>query len=312
MASGRGAFGVPAGLLAARWVHGELVDRGFVPAGFPMPAACSRPRGRRRHGAVGGARGAVAGRRVTAIRPSRRSARSRSSPRGGRVRLVAGVRDAGRAPARPARSRSAQRADGPGRRDRHAVPVRDRGRPARPVDQPVRRPVLTPVLRRSGGPAATWRRPTCGRTPAARRRCSPPLVLSVGLGGSVWFLQNNLERQTAGAERGGAARRAGAGRAGGLPAAPRRGPRASRGAGRHGGVAPSGGGAVHGRIAERSAPRRSTRPASPAQWTCGCAREPRRPDRAAPLPRRRSGRPRTAGTSATASSSGSATAPRSG
>ncbi|MFE2617946.1 ABC transporter permease, partial [Micromonospora chalcea] len=64
------AIGGPAGLLAARWVHGELVGRGFVPAGFPMtgglfavPAAIGTAV------LVAVVAALIAARRVTAIKP---------------------------------------------------------------------------------------------------------------------------------------------------------------------------------------------------------------------------------------------------
>ncbi|MEE3920447.1 ABC transporter permease [Micromonospora sp. BRA006-A] len=165
------AIGGPAGLLAARWVHGELVGRGFVPAGFPMagglfvvPAAIGggpRRGGRRtdrrtpghRHQADRGARRDR--RRIPAQRPGTPD-RRRADADGGRH--LRGVH---------ARRRRVGR--GAGRRGRHALPVRHRGGAARTAHQRVRGTPAHPGAATHGGPAATWPRPTCGRTRRAWR-----------------------------------------------------------------------------------------------------------------------------------------------
>ncbi|WBC09437.1 FtsX-like permease family protein [Micromonospora sp. WMMA1947] len=193
------AIGGPAGLLAARWVHGELVGRGFVPAGFPMagglfavPAAIGTAV------LVAVVAALIAARRVTAIKPVEALGEIAVEPRrGGPVRPIAGVLTltaAGSAGAFTLGAGSAGALAGAvGMLYLFVIAV---ALLAPHINAYAAR-LLTPVLPR------IWR--TGGYLAAANLRANAQgmatvltaLVLSVGFGGSVWFLQDNLERQTA-------------------------------------------------------------------------------------------------------------------
>ncbi|MEU1749829.1 ABC transporter permease [Micromonospora arida] len=193
------AIGGPAGLLAARWVHGELVERGFVPASFPMAGGLFAV-----PAAVGTAvlvavlAALVAGRRVTAIKPIEALGEIAVEPRrSGRVRLIAGVLTLAAAGTSGAFTLGAAGSTGAlagavGMLYLFVIAV---ALLAPRINAYAAR-LLTPLL------PGVWR--VSGYLAAANLRANAQgmasvltaLVLSVGLGGSVWFLQNNLERQT--------------------------------------------------------------------------------------------------------------------
>ncbi|MCZ7424818.1 ABC transporter permease [Micromonospora sp. WMMA1949] len=193
------AIGGPAGLLAARWVHGELVGRGFVPAGFPMagglfavPAAIGTAL------LVAVVAALIAARRVTAIKPIEALGEIAVEPRrGGPVRPIAGLLTlmaAGSAGAFTLGAGSAGALAGAvGMLYLFVIAVALLA----PTINAYAARLLTPVLPR------IWR--TGGYLAGANLRANAQgmatvltaLVLSVGFGGSVWFLQDNLERQTA-------------------------------------------------------------------------------------------------------------------
>ncbi|MGK5441653.1 ABC transporter permease [Micromonospora sp. URMC 105] len=193
------AIGGPAGLLAARWVHGELVGRGFVPASFPMadglfavPAAVGTAV------LVAVLAALVAARRVTGIKPIEALGEIAVEPRrSGRVRLIAGVLTLAAAGAFGAFTLGAAGSAGAlagavGMLYLFVIAV---ALLAPRINAYAAR-LLTPLLPR------VWR--VSGYLAAANLRANAQgmatvltaLVLSVGFGGSVWFLQTNLERQT--------------------------------------------------------------------------------------------------------------------
>lgn len=193
------AIGGPAGLLAARWVHGELVGRGFVPASFPMadglfavPAAVLVAV------LVAVLAAVLAARRVTGIKPIEALGEIAVEPRrSGRVRLIAGVLTLAAAGASGAFTLGAAGSTGAlagavGMLYLFVIAV---ALLAPRINAYAAR-LLTPLLPR------IWR--VSGYLAAANLRANAQgmatvltaLVLSVGFGGSVWFLQNNLERQT--------------------------------------------------------------------------------------------------------------------
>ena len=192
------ALGVPAGVLATRWTQGELVARGFVPDGFPLTG----------HAAAAGSAtlvvlliamlaARIAARRVSRIRPAEALGEIAVEPgRGGRIRLTSGLVTLAAAVT------SMFFTAGGGGMTAVAAALGMlylyvlavallapwlNGFAAR---------VLAPVLR------TVWRVP--GELAAANLRANArgmaavlsALVLAVGFGGSVWFLQDNLERQT--------------------------------------------------------------------------------------------------------------------
>ena len=194
------AIGGPVGLLAARWVHGELVGRGFVPAGFPMagglfavPAAIGTAV------LVAVVAALIAARRVTAIKPIEALGEIAVEPRrSGPVRLIAGVLTLMAAGSSGAFTLGAAGSAGAlagavGMLYLFVIAVALLA----PMINAYAARLLTPVLPR------IWR--AGGYLAAANLRANAQgmatvltaLVLSVGFGGSVWFLQDNLERQTA-------------------------------------------------------------------------------------------------------------------
>ncbi|MET8360983.1 FtsX-like permease family protein [Micromonospora sp. NPDC005171] len=193
------AIGGPAGLLAARWVHGELVERGFVPASFPradglfaVPAAVGTAV------LVAVLAALVAARRVTGIKPIEALGEIAVEPRrSGRVRLIAGVLTLAAAGTSGAFTLGAAGSTGAlagaiGMLYLFVIAV---ALLAPKINAYAAR-LLTPLLPR------VWR--ISGYLAAANLRANAQgmatvltaLVLSVGFGGSVWFLQTNLERQT--------------------------------------------------------------------------------------------------------------------
>ena len=194
------AIGGPAGLLAARWVHGELVDRGFVPADFPMAGGLLAV-----PAAVGTAvlvavlAALVAGRRVTAIKPIEALGEIAVEPRrSGRVRLVAGVLTLAAAGTSGAFTLGAAGSTGAlagavGMLYLFVIAV---ALLAPRINAYAAR-LLTPVLPRLWGVSGYLAAANLRANAQGMATVLTALVLSVGLGGSVWFLQNNLERQTA-------------------------------------------------------------------------------------------------------------------
>ncbi|MBQ1013431.1 FtsX-like permease family protein, partial [Micromonospora sp. M51] len=193
------AVGGPAGLLAARWVHGELVERGFVPASFPMAGGLFAV-----PAAVGTAvlvavlAALVAARRVTGIKPIEALGEIAVEPRrSGRVRLIAGVLTLAAAGTSGAFTLGAGGSTGAlaGAAGMLYLFVIAVALLAPRINAYAAR-LLTPLLPR------VWR--VSGYLAAANLRANAQgmatvltaLVLSVGFGGSVWFLQTNLERQT--------------------------------------------------------------------------------------------------------------------
>ncbi|MBM0204006.1 FtsX-like permease family protein [Micromonospora sp. STR1s_5] len=193
------AIGGPVGLLAARWVHGELVGRGFVPASFPMVGGLFAV-----PAAVGTAvlvavlAALVAARRVTGIKPIEALGEVAVEPRrSGRVRLIAGVLTLAAAGTSGAFTLGAAGSTGAlagavGMLYLFVIAVALLA----PTINAYAARLLTPLLPR------VWR--VSGYLAAANLRANAQgmatvltaLVLSVGFGGSVWFLQTNLERQT--------------------------------------------------------------------------------------------------------------------
>lgn len=194
-----GAVGVPSGLLAARWTHGQLIDRGFIPAGFPLAtgwlaAAASVVLAL----LVAVLAALIASRRITRIRPVEALGEAAVEPRrSGKVRLVFGLImliAAGGAGGFTALAggATAALAGAVGMLYTFIIAVALLA----PWINAFAARLLAPVLSRF------WR--TSGYLASRNLRANAQgmatvltaLVLSVGFGGSVWFLQNNLERQT--------------------------------------------------------------------------------------------------------------------
>jgi putative ABC transport system permease protein len=192
-------LGVPAGLLAARWVYDGLVGRAFIPAGFPLAAG-----GLAALSAVGLAvlvavlAALLAGRRITKIKPIEALGEIAVEPvRSGRVRLTFGLLlllGSGTAGGFTAvlTGATAALASAVGMLYLFVIAISLLA----PWINALAARLLTPALSR------IWRVSgyLAGRNLRANAQgmatVLTALVLSVGFGGSVWFLQNNLERQT--------------------------------------------------------------------------------------------------------------------
>ncbi|MFE7985206.1 FtsX-like permease family protein [Streptomyces cellulosae] len=193
-----GAVGVPAGLLAGHQTRDALVSRGFLPDDFAV-----------RGGALSAAAVVVtvavvvllstwiAALRVTRIRPTEALGETAVEPTtGGRVRLICGVSCAAGALSLTALTGATdgQTALGAAMGMLYLF-VLGVALLAPWINQTAAR-LLGPVLR------AVWG--DSGYLAAANLRANArgmvavltALVLSMGLGGTVWFLQDNLERQT--------------------------------------------------------------------------------------------------------------------
>ncbi|GIF26955.1 putative ABC transport system permease protein [Actinoplanes tereljensis] len=200
-----GVIGVPSGLAAAHWLTGELTTRGFLPAGFPMlPGALAGPAAFAIVLASAVLAGLLAARRVSRIKPAEALGEAAAEPAGGgRGRLIGGLITlalAGSA-ALAAVAATGQTAMGAALGMLYLF-VLAVSLLAPWINRAAAR-LLAPALRAVFG--------TSGYLAAANLRANArgtatvltSLVLAVGFGGSVWFLQNNLERQAVAESRSG-------------------------------------------------------------------------------------------------------------
>jgi putative ABC transport system permease protein len=192
------ALGLPAGVLAGRWVHDELVARGFLPSTFPMVGgALSAVAAVVATALVAMTSALIAARRVTGIRPTEALGEAAVEPaRTGRIRLGFGV-----AALIGAVSSSAV-----------SVGLKGQGALAgaigmlylfvlavallAPWINRFAARLLAPLLRTVWGPSGYLATANLRANAQGTAAVLTALVLSVGFGGSVWFLQNNLQRQT--------------------------------------------------------------------------------------------------------------------
>ncbi|MEV6850111.1 ABC transporter permease [Actinoplanes sp. NPDC051411] len=193
------AVGVPSGLVAARWVHGQMIDRGFVPAGFPLAAGWLAALAAVVLTLLVAVLAAlIAGRRITRIRPVEALGEAAVEPkRSGRVRLTFGLitmTGAGTAGGFTAAAggSSAALAGAVGMLYLFVTAVALLAPWINAFAARLLAPVLSRLWQSSGYLAGKNLRANA----QGMATVLTALVLSVGFGGSVWFLQNNLERQT--------------------------------------------------------------------------------------------------------------------
>ncbi|AZM64079.1 MULTISPECIES: FtsX-like permease family protein [unclassified Streptomyces] len=190
--------GVPAGLAATGYIRDELVDRGFVPGGFtvqggPLSAAAATVA----VAVVALLAAWIAALRITRIRPTEALGEAAvERPPGSRARVVSGLAclAAGVSLTGLTGATDGQTALGAATGMLYAF-VLGVALLAPWINQAAARllgPVLRTVWGNSGHLAAANLRANARGTVAVLTA----LVLSVGLGGTVWFLQDNLERQT--------------------------------------------------------------------------------------------------------------------
>ncbi len=191
-------LGVPAGVLATAWVRDGLADRGFIPAAFPM---------------TGGALSALAAvvlttlvamfaaflaaRRVTGIRPTEALGEIAVEPaRSGKVRLVLGLLVvAGAVSSMAVTVGATGEAALAGAIGMLYLFVLGVGLLAPWINRFAARR-LAGVLQRFWGSSGYLAAANLRANAQGAATVLTALVLSVGFGGSVWFLQDNLERHT--------------------------------------------------------------------------------------------------------------------
>ena len=191
-------LGVPAGFLATGWVRDELVARGFVPAGFPITGqgvAAVAATVVTLLVAVLAAR--IAARRIARIRPAEALGEIAVEPgRGGRLRLTSGLvvlAAAGTSMFFTAgTSGMAALAAAVGMLYLYVLAVALLA----PWVNAFAARVLAPVLRTVWGVSGDLAVANLRANARGMAAVLSALVLAVGFGGSVWFLQNNLQRQT--------------------------------------------------------------------------------------------------------------------
>ncbi|GAA0234001.1 ABC transporter permease [Cryptosporangium japonicum] len=192
------ALGVPLGVLATRWVHGQLVGHRFVPDSFPLvPGALAAPAAVLLTTLVAVLATLAASRRVTAIRPTEALGEAAvETGRGSRARLVSGlVTLAGAATLSTTTLGTGGLvavATATGMLYLFVIAI---GLLAPWINRFAAR-VLDPVLRVVWGSSGYLAAANLRANARGAATVLTALVLAVGLGGSVWFLQDDLERTT--------------------------------------------------------------------------------------------------------------------
>jgi putative ABC transport system permease protein len=192
------ALGMPAGLLASRWVAGELAARGFVPADFPIAAGVlAAPAAAIVTTLVAVVSALIACRRIAAIRPTEALGEAAvERPAGGRVRFVAGlVALAGAGSSSVVTVGAGGQTALAGALGMLYLFVTAVALLAPWINRSAAR-LLAPVLRTVWGTSGYLATANLRANARGAAAVLTALVLAVGFGGSVWFLQNNLERQT--------------------------------------------------------------------------------------------------------------------
>jgi len=199
------ALGGPAGLLAARWVGGELADRGFIPAGFPIAAGfLAAPAAVLVTTLVAAVSALIAARRISGIRPTEALGEAAVEPAGGgRARFVCGlVALAGAGSSSLVTVGVSGQTALTGALGMLYLFVAAVALLAPWINRYAAR-LLAPVLRTVWGTSGYLATANLRANARGLATVVAALVLAVGFGGSVWFLQDNLERQTVAQSRAG-------------------------------------------------------------------------------------------------------------
>lgn len=192
------AIGLPAGVLATGWIDGELTARGFIPESFPIV-----------NGALSALAATVAttlfamlaallaARRITKIHPTEALGEAAVEPgRNGKVRLYFGLATLISAVSASVVSvgtgGQAALAAAVGMLYLFVIAV---ALLAPWINRYAAR-LLAPLLGRVWGPSGFLATANLRANAQGMATVLTALVLSVGFGGSVWFLQDNLQRQT--------------------------------------------------------------------------------------------------------------------
>lgn len=190
--------GVPAGVGATVWIRDELVTRGFVPDTFTVSGGVfSALAVTAAVAAVAMLSGWIAARRTTRIRPTEALGEAAVEPAlGGRVRIVSGLAflAGGVALIGLTGSASGETAMGVAVAMLYTF-VLAVALLAPWINWAAAR-VLAPVLRTVFGDSGYLAAANLRANARGMVAVLTALVLSVGFGGTVWFLQDNLQRQT--------------------------------------------------------------------------------------------------------------------
>ncbi|QNE16908.1 ABC transporter permease [Kribbella qitaiheensis] len=191
-------IGVPTGLLASRWLGDQLIARDFVPTGYPMAVGVlAAPAAVLIIMLLAVVAALLAARRVSGIRPVEALADAAIEPaRSGKVRLGFGLASlvgaiSSSAVALGAGGQAAL-AGAMGMLYLFVIAV---ALLAPWINTSAAR-LLGPVLRAGWGNSGYLASKNLTANARGMAIVLTALVLAVGFGGSVWFLQDNLERQT--------------------------------------------------------------------------------------------------------------------
>ncbi|BBH67931.1 ABC transporter permease [Actinoplanes sp. OR16] len=196
IAAAGAALGVPAGLFAVRWVQRELTMRGFLPEGFPMaPGLLSAAAVAVTTILVAVLAALVAARRITGIRPVEALGEAAVEPAGrNRVRLVSGLivvaGAVGSSTVTVGAGGQVALAGAIGMLYLYVMAV---ALLAPWINRAATR-VLQPLLSRIWGAGGHLAVANLRANARGTATVLTGLVLAVGFGGSVWFVQDNLER----------------------------------------------------------------------------------------------------------------------
>ena len=199
ISAGAAVVGLPAGVAATFWTHDQMVSRGFLPAELPVsPGPLAALATIVLTTGVAALAAVLAARRATAIRPTEALGEAAAEPgRNGKVRLVSGlVMLAGGAGASVFAAGAGGQAALGGAIGMLYLFVAAVALLAPWINRGAAR-TLAPVLRAVWGPGGYLAAANLRANASGTATVLTALVLSVGFGGSVWFLQDNLQRQTA-------------------------------------------------------------------------------------------------------------------
>ncbi|WP_433788972.1 FtsX-like permease family protein [Actinoplanes sp. CA-252034] len=199
------AIGVPAGLVAARRLTDELTQRGFVPEGFPTAPGVIAAAGATGIILVSAVlAGLLAARRISGIKPAEALGEASIEPvPAGRARWIGGLVAlvAACSSAFAAVAAGGQTALGAALGMLYlfvlAVAL------LAPWINVAAARLLAPILRTMFGTSGYLASANLRANARGSATVLTSLVLAVGFGGSVWFLQNNLERQAVAQSRSG-------------------------------------------------------------------------------------------------------------
>ncbi|GAA4949213.1 ABC transporter permease [Actinoplanes utahensis] len=190
------ALGVPAGLFASRLLRGELITRGFLPDGFPLsPGLLSAAAVALTTILVAVLAALLAARRVTGIRPVEALGEVAVEPAGNsRVRLISGlIALAGAAGSSTVTIGAGGQVALAGALGMLYLYVTAVALLAPWINRAAAR-VLQPLLSRIWGAGGHLAGANLRANARGTATVLTGLVLAVGFGGSVWFLQDNIER----------------------------------------------------------------------------------------------------------------------